>query len=284
MDTPDENTKFAPKSKINAKNKYDYNLNGLDHYRYTTVVNDFSYMLPTELAALHSENIQGLKKLQDIYKSDPNNYATSDIYNELAEYHNILRLSQSVLQENEKFIQREVKQLKDKINFEDEINEYLEKLSNEKKNIQELINKIKANKDMYAPTKSDYISHYNYNLKKLSFYESIYNEVLKRLKTFKGAYIEVLSEDNSASGEPDNVELANGVPANVEPANGVPANGVPASGNHNNGEPDYGVSASGEHASGGNRRRRIRNRKHTKITRRSRVIRTTRVIRKRKIY
>jgi hypothetical protein len=161
-------------------------------------------MLPTNLANLHSNNIQELKELQDIYRRNPNKYAKTDIYNELAEYHNILTLSQRVLKKNEQFIKREVKQLKDKINFEDEINEYLEKLSNEKINIQALINEIKANNDMYAPTKSDYISHYNYNLKKTLWYESIYKEVLKRLKKLnpESGYIEL-----SASGEPHNEKL-----------------------------------------------------------------------------
>jgi hypothetical protein len=304
LDTPDGKTQFTHKTKIDKRHNYNYNLDELDnYYRYSTVVKDYSYMLPTDLAHLHSENIKGLKKLQDSYRSNPNEYDKTDIYNQLAEYHNILTLSQSVLKKNEEFIKREVKQLTDNNSFEDKINKYLKKLSNEKKEIHTVINKIKANNDMYAPTKSDYILYYNYNLKKLSFYESIYNEVLKRFKKHTqtpedAGYFEVSASDEPASGEPANDEPANdepdsGEPASGEPANGVPANDEPASGNHYNGEPASGEPASGEPAndelasgvpaSGGNRRRSIRGRKHTKVTRRHKVTRTTRVIRKRKI-
>jgi hypothetical protein len=290
LEEPNKETIFSSKFKIDNKNRYNNNLNG-DNTRYSILEYNFRYMLPTELAALHSENIKGLKRLQDIYRKKPN----KKNYNRLAEFHNILTISQTFLKIIEDFIQLKVKELKKDKDFEYKIDEYLKTF---RRDFKESIDGINADKYLTKDKKSFFISN---DTKKLLWYESIYNEVRKRLKKLisEGEYMEV----SPASGNHDNVEPASGVQTNVEhdnveldsdepdygvsasgiPASGVPASGVSASGVQTNVEPASGVPASDEPASGGNRRRRIRNRKHTKVTRRSRVIRTTRVIRKRKI-
>jgi hypothetical protein len=288
FEIPTEKTHFSFKHKKVTKNLYTNYLNRDDLW-YLRVEKNFRSMSPTDLAHLHSENIKGLIRLQDIYRKTPN----KKNYNKLAEFHNILSLSQNILIEKEAFIQSKVKEFKD-TDFEYKIDEYLKNFSAE---IKREIDSIKTSKVLKS-IKSIVISDYN---KELLNEESIYNEVLKRLRELKskGEYIELLpandepANDEPDSGEPANDEPDSGEPASGEPANGVPANDEPASGEPANDElasdePASDVQtnyelASDEPASGGNRRRSIRSRKHTKVTRRRKATRTTRVIRKRKI-
>jgi hypothetical protein len=292
FEIPTEKTRFSFKYKMMNKNLYTNYLNRDDLW-YFRVATNFRSMSPTDLAHLHSENIKGLIKLQAIYRKTQNkknyNQLNKKNYNQLAEFHNILQLSQNILIEKEAFIQSKVKEFKD-TNFEYKIDEYL---TNFRAKIQSEIDSIFYDKYLTKSKKSFFISNCN---KRRLYEESIYNEVLKRLRKLKseGVYMEVspdnveLASDEPTSGNRDNVEPASGNRDNVEPDYGEHASDEPDYGEHASDEPDYGVSASGEHASGvpasgGNRCRSIRNRKHTKVTRRHKVTRTTRVIRKRKI-